>query len=170
MRSITLAAAVALAAGLAPHLGHAAVNDVDQDFATRATQANIAEIQEAQRADTRAGSKAVKTFAQRMIKDHSESLKALRDVTSGRTDLGQPAKPNAQQVAEQGHMRDETGDAFDRLYARTEIEDHQKVIALYEKEAESGADMQLRAYAVKQLPALREHLEMARKLPGAPQQ
>jgi putative membrane protein len=169
MRSISFAAILLLAGGLADRPGLAAATDVDEEFVAKATEANIAEIQEAQRAERRAGSPAVKTYAQRMIKDHSESLKALKDLTSKWTDLGQPAKPSTEQAAQQERLKDEAGTVFDPIYARMQIEDHQKTIAVFEREAESGGDPALRAFAVKQLPILHEHLEMARKLPGGGQ-
>jgi len=45
------------------------------------------------------------------------------------------------------------------------IDDHSKVIAAFEKEIASGSDPDVKAWASKTLPTLREHLSEARALP-----
>ena len=59
------------------------------------------------------------------------------------------------------------GAAFDREYARMMVKDHEEDVALFRKEAQSGKDADLKAYAQKTLPTLEEHLQMAKQLPGA---
>ncbi len=46
------------------------------------------------------------------------------------------------------------------------VADHQKAVALFTKESTNGKDPELKAFATKTLPTLKEHLEMAKKLPG----
>jgi putative membrane protein len=41
---------------------------------------------------------------------------------------------------------------------------HEKDVALFEKQSTSGSDTELRTFAAKTLPKLREHLDMARSL------
>ena len=56
------------------------------------------------------------------------------------------------------------GAAFDRAYVDDQIRDHEKTIALFEREAKSGKDAELKAFAEKTLPTLKEHLSMVRDL------
>jgi len=58
----------------------------------------------------------------------------------------------------------QTGSAFDKGFIDAQVEDHQKDIAEFEKEAQSGGDPQLKAFAAKTLPTLREHLKQAQDL------
>ena len=44
------------------------------------------------------------------------------------------------------------------------VADHKATIALFETEAKSGGDADLKAFAAKTLPALQEHLKMAQAL------
>jgi putative membrane protein len=44
------------------------------------------------------------------------------------------------------------------------VEDHEKDVALFEQQAESGEDADLRAFAEETLPTLREHLELAKEV------
>ncbi|HEY4292867.1 DUF4142 domain-containing protein [Luteibacter sp.] len=63
-------------------------------------------------------------------------------------------------------MGKKSGDDFDKAYAKKMVADHHKDIALFTKESTSGKDPDLKAFAKKTLPTLKEHLEMAKKLPG----
>ena len=56
------------------------------------------------------------------------------------------------------------GAEFDRAYARTMVRDHEKDVAEFKKEADSGADSSVKNFAAKTLPALEEHLKMARDM------
>jgi len=44
------------------------------------------------------------------------------------------------------------------------ISDHEKAIALFQAEAKGGTDADLKAYAEKTLPKLKDHLKMAQDL------
>jgi len=56
------------------------------------------------------------------------------------------------------------GAAFDHEFGRYMVEDHTKDIADFEKEAASKDPADVRALAKQTLPALRKHLETARKI------
>jgi putative membrane protein len=56
------------------------------------------------------------------------------------------------------------GAAFDREYMSAMVKDHDKDVALFEKQAKNGRDAALRAFAEKTLPTLREHQKMAKQL------
>jgi hypothetical protein len=58
-------------------------------------------------------------------------------------------------------LRDED---FDRAYMRQMVKDHENALKLFETEARNGRDDDLRAFAAKTLPTLKEHLAMARKV------
>jgi len=57
-----------------------------------------------------------------------------------------------------------SGNDFDREFARLAVADHEKDIAEFEKEAKSGSDSEVRAWANKTLPTLRAHLKQAQSL------
>jgi hypothetical protein len=57
------------------------------------------------------------------------------------------------------------GGQFDAAFKQQVIADHEKVIVLFEEQAKHGTDPDLKAFAQKYLPHLREHVEMARALP-----
>jgi putative membrane protein len=57
-----------------------------------------------------------------------------------------------------------TGNAFDRGFLEAQVKAHQEAIALFEKQANGGGDGDLKAFAQKQLPGLRNHLKQAQDL------
>ncbi len=56
------------------------------------------------------------------------------------------------------------GADFDREYAEQMVKDHEKSVSLFEKEARTGDSPGLKAYAIKTLTVLQEHLKMAKAL------
>jgi len=160
-RSVFLAGLI-LMCGIGPAV--AEVNDIDKAFVPMAVQANMTEIQEAQLAEKRAGSNDVKLLAQRIIRDHSGARGALEKITGARPELTEPAKQSPEQRGAQNRLDQLDGAEFDKAYVQLQVERHEKLIPEFEQESERGTDLDLRAFAVKQLPGLREHLEMARKL------
>jgi putative membrane protein len=57
-----------------------------------------------------------------------------------------------------------TGAAFDRGFIDAQVKAHQEAIALFEQQATGGSDADLKAFAQKQLPGLRNHLKQAQDL------
>ena len=59
------------------------------------------------------------------------------------------------------------GAAFDRRYAHEMVAGHEKAIAEYKRESESGENAEIKAYATQALPTLQKHLQAAQGLtPG----
>ena len=57
-----------------------------------------------------------------------------------------------------------TGAAFDRGFIEAQVKAHQEAITLFEQQAQNGADADIKAFAQKQLPGLRNHLKQAQDL------
>jgi putative membrane protein len=47
---------------------------------------------------------------------------------------------------------------------RGEVKDHEKAVKLFQKEAQSGQDPELKQFAQQTLPKLQQHLQMAQQL------
>jgi putative membrane protein len=77
-----------------------------------------------------------------------------------------PAALDAKHRATVAKMARLSGAAFDREYAQQMVKDHEKTVALFRREADRGAHDVLKSFASAQLPALQEHLQMARGLAG----
>jgi putative membrane protein len=106
----------------------------------------------------------VRSFARKLAQDHARAEKELSQLFSRK---GIPPEPelagNLQNSLDR--LAGLKGGQFDQAFKQQVIEDHQKAIALFEKQAEQGTDPELKAFAQKHLPHLREHIDIARGLP-----
>jgi putative membrane protein len=135
----------------------------DRQFIMTAAQDGMAEVQLGKLAQQKASSSAVKQFGQRMVDDHSKANSELESIASK---LGATPPKTLDQKHQETMKKLEklSGDQFDREYAQAMVQDHQKAVSLFEKQAKSGDADELKQFASKQLPILREHLKMARGL------
>lgn len=163
MRKLTTSCLAAGLVGLVAGQASAELSSADRSFAMKAASGGMAEVQAAQMAKQKADSSQVKTFADRMISDHTQANNDLQQIAQ-QENLTLPSEPSKQQRSATQRIGGMTGAAFDRTYAQEEVRDHQQDIALFQQEANSGRDPALKQFAQKTLPTLRQHLQMAQAL------
>ncbi len=134
----------------------------DQQFMMKAAQGGMAEVELGKLAKDHASSQAVKNFGQQMSDDHGKANDELKDLAS-KKNVTLPAEVNAEDRATMDRLSKLNGKAFDRAYMRDMVTDHKKDVAEFEKEANSGMDPDVKAWAAKTLPTLQHHLEMAQE-------
>jgi len=156
---LALAAFTALTAG--PAL--AAVSAADKTFATEAAEGGMAEVQLGQLAAQKASSPQVKEFAQRMVTDHSQANQELMQVAK-QQGVVVPTQLDSKERNEMDTLRNLSGAQFDSAYMQHMLQDHQKDVADFQKQAQSGSDPALKAFAQKSLPILQQHLQMAQSI------
>ncbi|HEU0197503.1 MAG TPA: DUF4142 domain-containing protein, partial [Nevskiaceae bacterium] len=61
-------------------------------------------------------------------------------------------------------LQSKSGTAFDKAYADTMVQDHQKDVSEFENAQNSAPTQQLRQFASQTLPTLKEHLKLAQQL------
>ena len=159
--AFVIACAVSIIAGNAL----AAPSASDKDFVTKAGQAGIAEVAAGRMAKENGQSPGVKTFADRMITDHSKAGDELKSVAV-KSGVTVPTTSSAEQKQAAQKLASLKGADFDKAYAAQMVKDHEGAVALFEKEASAGSDADLKAFAGKTLPTLQEHLKMAKALPA----
>lgn len=169
MRKLTTSCLAAGLIGLVAGQASAELSSVDRNFATKAASGGLAEIQTAQMAKQKAESPQVKTFADRIISDHTQANNDLQQIAQ-QENLTLPSEPSKQERSATQRVGEMTGAAFDRTYAQEEVRDHQQDIALFQQEASSGRDPALKQFAERTLPTLRQHLQMAQALTTDQQQ
>jgi putative membrane protein len=135
----------------------------DRKFVMEAAMGGMMEVELGRLAVERGASEAVKQFGQRMIDDHTRANQELMQLASA-AGLTPPAALDAKHQAMVAKMARLSGAEFDRAYARQMVKDHEKTVALFQRESSRGAHDVLKSFAAAQLPALREHLQMARAL------
>lgn len=136
------------------------------NFVSKAKKANMMEIKTGKMAQEKASDQDVKQFASKMIQDHTAASQELMqvlqnkkiDTTAHRMDMG---------AAKDDHMdklQAASGKEFDKEYMTLQLKGHMKNIALFEAASKNVKDPDLRAFATKNLPVLRDHLKMAQAI------
>jgi putative membrane protein len=143
--------------------GQARVNAIDRHFVMKASEANLAEIKLGQLAVDRAHTPEVKAYGERMVRDHTKAQNELKQLADS---LGLPLSeaipPEAKAAMER--LARLSGMEFDKAYMKKMVEDHEKAVALFRMEKEEGHHPALKGYAAKNLPVLKEHLQLARQI------
>lgn len=147
--------------------GHAMaeVSAADRAFAMKAAAGGEAEVVLGQLATQKAASAPVHQFGQRMVTDHSQANQELQAIGT-KQNLKLPSQPDPASMATEQRLKAMSGPAFDTAYAHDMVQDHQQDVADFKKEANSGQDPELKAFAQKYLPVLQQHLRMAEQLPS----
>jgi len=141
-----------------------AVTSADKSFAMKAAQGGMAEVEMGKLAQTNAQSEQVKSFGERMVKDHSAANDKLKQIAS--TDGVQLPTTLGEHQKMVDKLKSLKGAQFDAEYMTHMVSDHQKDIKEFEQEAKSGhGDM--KQFASDTLPTLREHLTLAQSAKSA---
>ncbi len=132
----------------------------DANFVTAATQASLAEIAEAQIAQKQSHNTSILNFAQQMITDHTQANQELAQIAA-KKGVTPPAAASDAQTQEANGLSTETGRTFNHDYINDQVAGHKAALAVFQEEATSGTDPDLKSFAQNTLPAIQHHLDMA---------
>jgi putative membrane protein len=139
----------------------------DRKFIQDAAEGGMFEVQVAQLAASKATDPAVKDFANKLVQDHQQANNELVQLANSKH-VELPAAPSRGQRHAIEKLGKKSGAEFDKDFVQqVGLKDHEKDIKKFEKAAEKVKDPDLKAWAQKTLPHLREHYALAQKLPEA---
>ena len=145
-------------------------NDVKQDdgtgenkntnnFAMKAANGGMLEVELGRLAQEKAQSQDVKDFGAMMVKDHSKAndeLKALATVKN----ITLPATLGEDEQKHVNDLAKLSGKEFDKKYVSMMVDDHKEDIDLFKDAAEDDkTDSRIKEFAAKSLPTLQKHLD-----------
>lgn len=139
------------------------MSSTDKSFVMKAAMGGMTEVELGQLALSQASSEDVKRFAQRMVDDHSKAGQELKQLAESKG-MQVPAMLDNDHKKTKDKLSKLSGAAFDREYMSTMVKAHQKTVELMEGQSKNGKDMELKSWADKTLPTVREHLQMARDI------
>lgn len=159
--AITPATTVVL--GAAP----AAFNAIDRDFAYKAAVSNMLEIGAARIAPRRTGSADVLAYASMLDSHHTLALNELQALMRARG-----AEPPTSLPSNRQGLMDTLGTSrgfdFDRTFVmEAGIRAHSDAITMFQTQMPTLTDPDLRAWADRNLPVMRQHLNEAHRLAAA---
>ena len=154
----TAANATAASGGTASSL-----SDDDKKFVEKAAAGGLAEVQMGQQMSTAAKNNDVKSFAQRMVTDHSKANDELKQLATTKgialpSDTDKEHKEAAQKVMSSKNQ--------DKAYMSDMVEDHDKDVKEFEEASSKAKDPDLKAWIDKTLPVLKDHQKMAHDING----
>jgi putative membrane protein len=143
-------------------VGTSGTANIDRDFIQEQIADGQAEVELGKLAQQRASNAQVKEFAQTIVRDHTEAGSDLRQIA---------AKHNVQPSTERDAHKDVVdklsklkGAEFDREYVNTMVEDHEEAVNAVEEKANENETSDVKQWAAKTLPTLRQHLDRAKQL------
>ena len=140
-----------------------AMSPEDKEFVVKAGMGGLYEVQTGNLALQNAANADVKAFAQRMVTDHGKANAELAQLATTKG-VALPTELDGPEQSAYEHLATLSGAEFDKAYIQHMVEDHNKAVADFDKASTSAADADLKAWAGKTLPVLREHQTLAKSL------
>jgi putative membrane protein len=141
----------------------AAMNDMDKEFVSKAGMGGLMEVQAGNLALQKATSADVKSFAQRMVTDHSKANEELSQLATTKG-IALPTELAGEHKTAMYHLSSLSGTEFDKAYMTHMVEDHDKDVAEFEKASTTAQDTDVKAWAGKTLPTLQQHQQLAKDI------
>jgi putative membrane protein len=138
----------------------------------QAIEITVTEINLGKEAEMKTQNAHVKSFAQMMVKDHTDALAKLRMVFGAPTE---DIKPSADHQKTAERLMQLTGSEFDREYIGEMVTGHQTALAFFEQQSKQPAgivtganpivdDKSFSKVAADLVPIIRMHLEEAKRI------
>jgi len=123
----------------------------DTKFVKKTAKGGMREVKMAEMAKEQAKSADVKKVAEKIESDHKDANQELMALAEKKGVALSKNEPKIEKM---------TGMDFDKEYLAMMVKDHEKDIAAFEEEVNHGEDADVKAWAEKTLPTLKEHLKM----------
>jgi putative membrane protein len=136
------------------------------DFVREAAMSDMFEIQSSQLAEQKSNDAATKTFAQKMVTDHTKTTTEMKSMMSSGKLKGVEA-PTAMASSQQSmldKLKGLNGSDFTKQYHDDQVSAHKDAVSLFERYGKGGDNPELKDWANKTLPTLQDHLKMAQDL------
>lgn len=136
----------------------------DADFLKQAAQNGAAEVEAGRVAQRQAQNRDVKTFATQMVDDHTKANQELTALAR-RKGIDVPAEASLLQKGQLKLLGTKNGADFDRGYIeQMGIKAHRETVELFANGMRDAQDPEVKSFATKTLPKLKDHLAMAERL------
>jgi putative membrane protein len=169
-RSPILVAALLLcatgSASMAQNAGTSAQSSASaKEFVEKAGTSGLAEVEMGELGAQKAKNGQVEAFAKRMVADHTKANQELLTAIKGKGMQVPSSRTAMHKATVEKFRQQDAGKNFDRDYMEQMIEDHKAAVELFEAAADDEKfDLDLRSYAKRILPTLRDHLKQAQSI------
>ncbi len=133
----------------------------DQEFLRKAAEINLVEMELGKVAEKNSTDPKVKKYAASLVKDHTEANQKLARLAASKG-YALPSQISNWDRHELNSLEKEQGEKFNKEFLSFNVKGHEKAIDLYERMGARSQDPDIKAFAEKMIPHLKEHLAMAR--------
>jgi predicted outer membrane protein len=160
---VVAAGAGAVSAATRTHRGTRAGDPQDKEFLRTLAVDDMTEANLAEMAQNKAAKQPVRDFAQTVVKDQTNEYGQLSMLAS-KTGDSIPKGINTGRNASARMLMHASGSSFDRAFVHDEIAGQARAVAALKREAEHGANPDIKAWAGQELATRQQELEQARAL------
>jgi putative membrane protein len=125
----------------------------DKTFIKKAAKGGMMEVAMGRMAEQNAQNDDVKSFGRRMVTDHGKANDELKSIASKKGVQLPNKEPSGKWTS-------------DKAYMDMMVRDHEKDLAEFKQEANSGSDPDLKKFADDTSKVIQEHLDMAKDIQG----
>lgn len=137
---------------------------LNKEFMSQAAQSDMTEIQSSRLALQRSQNRNVRSFANRMIQQHEQSTRILKQIASSKGVTLPKYISDQQDKSLLNQLSRLHGKNFDQAYMQGQVQAHQRTLAEFQKYQQYGQDPQLKAFANRIEPIVAQHLQMAQSM------
>lgn len=135
----------------------------DAEFLEEAAYGGLMEVEMGKYAQQNAQSARVKNFAAMMVKDHSKANDELKALAA-KKNITLPTTLDDKHMEKVNDLKEKRGAEFDKEYMQEMVDDHDKDVDKFKRQAENGDDADIKAFAAKTLPVLLTHQDSAKNI------
>jgi putative membrane protein len=132
-----------------------------REFLLLAAQDGLLELEAARLAQTKAQTEPVREFARMMVEHHTRTNEELMRLGQG-LGLEMPKALDANAHKKLDKLQGESGRDFDKEYMDMMVDEHRRIIGMFERQAGREEDAPVGGWASQTLPMLRNHLDQAK--------
>lgn len=143
----------------------AGVHKASARFMTTAAASGLYEVEVSKLAASRGSADQLKAFAAMLVEHHTAANTELMALAQAKG-VALPTAIPAPKQANMDRLSKMNGKAFDTAFIQqVGIKDHREDIALFDSASKTLPDAEVKGFAAKTLPTLRQHLSEAQTLP-----
>ena len=126
------------------------LSEKDKTFMHKAAKGGMMEVVGGKVAEQNARSEDVKSFGKRMVTDHSKANDELKAIAAQKNVQLPSREPSEKWTS-------------DKAYINMMVSDHQKDLAEFKEEANSGSDPDVKKFAANTAKIIQKHLDLAKQ-------
>ena len=135
----------------------------DKRFAKGAELAAMTDLEMAKLAQQKASSDAVRQYAAKMMGEGSKTSDDLKQAAE-KSSIAVPDSLDSKHSERVDKLSKLSGPEFDRAYLKDQVKDQEAEVREFQREADNGADQNMKQFASKNLAAVQQRLDAVKEL------